>query len=84
MRGEENSLGWYVRSSTEPFLIGVKLAGIVKADMYTSKEEFNKSGVGKKTAELKDSEKVMRGQFLRQLVPGTFRARKASYQTATR
>ena len=30
MRGEENSLGWYVRSSTEPFLIGVKLAGIVK------------------------------------------------------
>lgn len=82
MRGEENSLGWYVRSSTEPFLIGVKLAGIVKADMYTSKEEFNKSGVGKKTAELK--EKVMRGQFLRQLVPKTFRARKASYQTATR
>lgn len=82
MRGEENSLEWYVRSSTEPFLIGVKLAGIVKADMYTSKEEFNESGVGKKTAELK--EKVMRGQFLRQLVPKTFRARKASYQTATR
>jgi len=50
--------------------------------MYTSKEEFNKSGVGKKTAELK--EKVMRGQFLRQIVPRTFRARKASYQTATR
>ena len=60
-RGEENSLVWYVRSSTEPFLIGVKLAGIIKADIYTSKEEFNKNGVGKKTTELK--EKVMRRQF---------------------
>lgn len=53
------------QNSTEPFLIGVKLAGITGTETCRSKEEFKKNGVGKKTAELK--EKVMHAQFLRDI-----------------
>ena len=39
-RGEENSLGWYVRNFLEVFLQGVRVTGEIESDEIVSKDEF--------------------------------------------
>ena len=67
VRGEENSLGFYIASSEEKLVRGVAAAGIINTEDVVRSEEFKKQ----KAQELKQSwsEKKMHGQFIREL-PG--------------
>ena len=65
VRGEENSLGFYIASSEEKLVRGVAAAGIINTEDVVRSEEFKKQ----KAQELKQSwrEKKMHGQFIREL-----------------
>ena len=59
VRGEENSLGWYVRNSLEVLL------QIIKSEKTVSKDEFKTSWNNEKLDSLKG--KRLHGQFFREL-----------------
>ena len=42
MRGEENSLRWYVRNSWDVLVQGVRVTGKIKSDETVSKNEFKR------------------------------------------
>ena len=43
MRGDENSLRWYVRNSCDVLLRGVRVSGKIKSKETVSKDEFKTS-----------------------------------------
>ena len=65
VRGEENSLGFYITSSEEKLIRGVAAAGIINTEDVVRSDDFKKQ----KAQELKQSwsEKKMHGQFIREL-----------------
>ena len=65
VRGEENSLGFYVANSEETLMKGVCASGTIKTDGTVEKEEFKRG----RAQELKQKwmGKVMYGQFLREM-----------------
>ena len=69
IRAEENSIGDYIRNSIEPFLKKVAEEKIIETETCMKKEEWKKKVNEKAIGEWK--EKVMHGQFLRDLPEGT-------------
>ena len=65
VRGEENSLGFYIGNSEEKLIRGVAAAGIINTEDVVRSEEFKKQ----KAQKLKQSwsEKKLHGQFIREL-----------------
>ena len=65
VRGEENSLGYYVLHSEEKLLRGVCEAGTIKTDSTVNAKDFKKQ----KAEERKEKflEKKMHGQFSREM-----------------
>ena len=43
VRGEENSLGWYVRNSLDVLLQGERVTGVIQCEETVSKDEFKTS-----------------------------------------
>ena len=65
VRGEENSLGLYVKNSAEKLIQGIRTSGTIETEGTTSKSEFK----GQNAQELKQkwTEKRMYGQFIREM-----------------
>ena len=65
IRGEENSLGWYIRNSSEYILQVLSESNIIDTETSTEPEEFKKVAID----ELKNKwrEKRMYGQFVREI-----------------
>ena len=65
MRGEEYSLGWYVRNSLEVMLQGVRATSVIRIEETVSKDEFKTSWNNKKLNSWK--EKRLHGKFVREM-----------------
>ena len=65
MRGEENSLGFYVVNSEETLIKGVAATGVIETDKAIRKDEFRRNDEEKRKQKWKD--KIMYRQFLRQM-----------------
>ena len=65
VRGEENSLGFYIASAEDKLIRGVAAAGTINTEDVVRSEEFK----NQKAQELKQSwsEKKLHGQFIREL-----------------
>ena len=37
---EENNMGWYVKNSVEPFIVGVRKAGVLNSKECVRKDQF--------------------------------------------
>ena len=62
---EENSLGFYIKNTTEPLLLEVKRAGIINHENCVDKKEFKEAR--NKEVEGRWKEKKMYGQFKRDI-----------------
>ena len=65
VRGEENSLGYYVANSEETLMRGVRVAGTIRTEGTVNSDEFKKQ----RAEELKEKflEKKMQGQFNKEI-----------------
>lgn len=65
VRGEVNSLGWYVKSSEEGLLQGVRATSVIRSEGTVGKEELKTSWNNEKLNSWKD--KRLHGEFVREI-----------------
>eukprot|EP00112_Aurelia_sp_Birch-Aquarium-sp1_P005801 Seg1658.11 transcript_id=Seg1658.11/GoldUCD/mRNA.D3Y31 product="hypothetical protein" protein_id=Seg1658.11/GoldUCD/D3Y31 len=65
MKGEENSLGWYVKQSNEPMLKVASIKMTMKTDETVRPEEFKRKQINSREQAWK--EKRMHGQYIREM-----------------
>ena len=66
---EENNLAWYIKHSTEPLLVQVKLSGLLNSDNCVDKITEKRTRIDNKETRWK--EKKMYGQFVREIPVNT-------------